>query len=120
MLLVGLFAAAMPVIHMRGVALRRDRQVRRRLLLRLDTLGARRTRGAHFHPLGARTVEPATGAAEVVRCCLPIHIAAGGLAIVLGAVALLVKKGGTVHRRSGLLFVYAMLVMGISASILGS
>ena len=50
---------------------------------------------------------------------LPIHIAAGGLAIVLGAVALLVKKGGTIHRRSGLLFVYAMLVMGISASIMG-
>ena len=50
---------------------------------------------------------------------LPIHIAAGGLAIVLGAVALSVKKGGTIHRRSGLLFVYAMLVMGTSASILG-
>ena len=49
---------------------------------------------------------------------LPIHIAAGGLAMVLGAVALSVKKGGTFHRRSGLLFVYAMLVMGISASIL--
>ena len=49
---------------------------------------------------------------------LPIHIAAGGLAIVLGAVALSVKKGGTVHRRSGLLFVYAMFVMGLSASIL--
>ena len=26
---------------------------------------------------------------------LPIHIAAGGLAIILGAVALSVKKGGT-------------------------
>ena len=50
---------------------------------------------------------------------LPIHIAAGGLAIVLGAVALIAKKGGLVHRRSGLLFIYAMLVMGITASILG-
>ncbi|MFY9820539.1 MAG: hypothetical protein WAM82_04105 [Thermoanaerobaculia bacterium] len=50
---------------------------------------------------------------------LPIHIAAGGLAVVLGAVALIVKKGGPLHRRSGLLFVYAMLVMGLSASILG-
>jgi len=49
---------------------------------------------------------------------LPIHIAAGGLAIILGAVALMVKKGGTIHRRSGLLFVYAMLVMGFSATIL--
>lgn len=34
---------------------------------------------------------------------LPIHVAAGGIALVLGAVALLVKKGGTLHRRSGLL-----------------
>jgi hypothetical protein len=49
---------------------------------------------------------------------LPIHIAAGGLAMVLGAVALIVKKGGAIHRRSGLLFVYAMLVMGFTASIL--
>ena len=49
---------------------------------------------------------------------LPIHVAAGGLALVLGAVALMVRKGGTIHRRSGLLFVYAMLVMGLSASIL--
>jgi len=50
---------------------------------------------------------------------LPIHIAAGGLAIVLGAVALLVKKGGTIHRRCGLLFVYAMLVLGTTAALLG-
>jgi uncharacterized membrane protein len=49
---------------------------------------------------------------------LPIHIAAGGLAIVLGGVALVAKKGGTIHRRSGLLFVYAMLTMGTSGSIL--
>src|SRR5437762_1785189 len=50
---------------------------------------------------------------------LSIHIAAGGLAIVVGAVALLVKKGGTIHRRSGLLFVYAMLVLGTTAALLG-
>ena len=51
---------------------------------------------------------------------LPIHVAAGGLALVLGALALLVKKGGTVHRRSGLLFVFAMLVMGATAAMLGN
>jgi len=39
--------------------------------------------------------------------------------MVLGAVALLVTKGGTIHRRSGLMFVSAMLVMGTTASILG-
>jgi hypothetical protein len=51
---------------------------------------------------------------------LPIHVAAGGLALVLGALALLVKKGGTAHRRSGLLFVCAMLVMSTTAAILGN
>jgi hypothetical protein len=51
---------------------------------------------------------------------LPIHIAAGGLALVLGAVALSVKKGGLAHRRSGLLFVYAMVVMATTAAILGN
>jgi uncharacterized membrane protein len=49
---------------------------------------------------------------------LSIHVAAGALAMVLGAVALSVKKGGSIHRRSGMLFVYAMLVMGTTASIL--
>lgn len=49
---------------------------------------------------------------------LPIHILAGGLSIVLGAIALIARKGGRVHRRVGLAFVYAMAVMGISASIL--
>jgi uncharacterized membrane protein len=49
---------------------------------------------------------------------LIIHIAAGGLAILLGAVALIAKKGGDVHRRVGTAFVYAMVTMGVSASIL--
>ncbi|HEX9982774.1 MAG TPA: hypothetical protein VGF69_05895 [Thermoanaerobaculia bacterium] len=49
---------------------------------------------------------------------LSIHIAAGGLAIVFGFAALFAKKGGTVHRRGGMLFVYAMLVMGTTAAIL--
>jgi uncharacterized membrane protein len=55
----------------------------------------------------------------LLNTLLPIHVAAGGLALVLGTVALLARKGGTAHRRSGLLFVCAMLVMGTTASILG-
>ena len=51
---------------------------------------------------------------------LRIHIAAGGLALMLGALALLLKKGGTAHRRSGRLFVGAMLVMSTTAAILGN
>ena len=51
---------------------------------------------------------------------LSVHIVAGGLAIVLGAVALIAAKGGTLHRRSGLLFVSAMLTMGITGSVLAA
>jgi uncharacterized membrane protein len=51
---------------------------------------------------------------------LPIHILGGALAIILGAIALLVSKGGTLHRRAGVMFVYAMLTMGISGSILAT
>lgn len=50
---------------------------------------------------------------------LPVHVAAGALALAFGSVPLAVRKGGTTHRRSGLLFVYAMLVMGLSAAMLG-
>lgn len=56
---------------------------------------------------------------EVSPALLAIHVAAGGLALVFGTVALLVPKGGTVHRLGGLLFVCAMLVMGTSGSLLG-
>ena len=49
---------------------------------------------------------------------LPIHIAAGAVAIVLGGTALLARKGGPVHRRVGLLFVFAMLVMTTTAAII--
>ena len=49
---------------------------------------------------------------------LPVHIVAGGLAVVLGGIALVASKGGTLHRGSGRLFVYAMLTMGISGSVL--
>lgn len=49
---------------------------------------------------------------------LSTHIIAGALAVILGFTALFVKKGGSVHRRAGMLFVYAMLVMGVTASIL--
>jgi hypothetical protein len=55
---------------------------------------------------------------SAMHTVLPIHVVAGALAIVFGFTALFVKKGGTIHRRGGMLFVYAMLVMGTTASIL--
>lgn len=50
---------------------------------------------------------------------LSIHVAAGGLAMMLGFAALLSRKGSPMHRRSGQLFVFSILGMAISASILG-
>lgn len=49
---------------------------------------------------------------------LPFHITAGGLAIVFGTVALAARKGGWTHRKIGLAFVYAMVVMGITGAIM--
>ena len=49
---------------------------------------------------------------------LQLHILAGGLAIITGGTALAATKGGVLHRKTGVVFVYAMLIMGISASIL--
>jgi uncharacterized membrane protein len=42
---------------------------------------------------------------------LVVHILTGTLAVVAGYVALYAAKGGTLHRRSGTLFVYAMIAM---------
>lgn len=44
---------------------------------------------------------------------LAVHIIAGGLGLIFGFVALFVAKGATVHRKSGMLFVYAMLAMSL-------
>lgn len=41
-----------------------------------------------------------------------VHILAGSLGIIAGFVALYSAKGALVHRRAGMLFVYAMLITG--------
>jgi uncharacterized membrane protein len=53
-----------------------------------------------------------------VGTTLLIHVAAGGVAIVAGYVALFAGKGARLHRRAGIVFVCAMLVMGVTASAL--
>jgi hypothetical protein len=42
---------------------------------------------------------------------LLLHIAAGGLGLVAGFIALYSSKGAPLHRRAGIVFVYAMLAM---------
>ena len=42
-----------------------------------------------------------------------VHVAAGGVALVAGFIALFASKGASLHRKTGIVFVYAMVVMGV-------
>lgn len=48
---------------------------------------------------------------SLIRMAFVLHILAGTAALAAGYVALYVAKGGRLHRRIGMLFVYAMLTM---------
>src|SRR6266849_4111832 len=82
-LLGSLLGSGIPVIHMKGAGVGGDRQVQRSLLFHLDTPRARRNRALLRHPLGARTVEPATEPVPVVQ--QPEHGKARRTAYVIGA-----------------------------------
>jgi uncharacterized membrane protein len=49
-----------------------------------------------------------------------IHVVAGSLAIVAGYVAVFAAKGGTVHRRGGMLFVCAMVTMAVTGAVMAA
>ena len=51
---------------------------------------------------------------------LPFHVAAGMIGLLFGFVALGATKGRGVHRRTGIVFVAAMVAMGLSAAVLGN
>ena len=46
---------------------------------------------------------------------LAFHVAMGVIALPAGYVAIAARKGGTWHRRSGVVFVYTMIAMGLTA-----
>jgi uncharacterized membrane protein len=52
-----------------------------------------------------------------VPLLLPIHVVTAGVGLVSGAIALTAAKGRTVHRRSGIVFVYAIVAMCASAAV---
>lgn len=51
---------------------------------------------------------------------LPIHIVAGMLALLFGYFALFAKKGAAVHRKAGIGFVGAMVVMSLSGALIAT
>src|SRR5262249_7746440 len=59
-----------------------------------------------------------SGGTMIKPIFLPIHITAGIAAILLGTIAIAVRKGGLRHVQAGSWFAAAMIVLGITASIL--
>jgi uncharacterized membrane protein len=57
-------------------------------------------------------------AQAIVSAILPVHILAGMLALACGYVALYATKGATLHRRTGMLFVYAIVAMSLSGALM--
>ena len=51
---------------------------------------------------------------------LVVHIVAGALGLVAGYVALYATKGAPLHRRAGMVFVYAMVTMGFLGSLISA
>jgi uncharacterized membrane protein len=51
---------------------------------------------------------------------LPIHIIAGVIGLVSGAVALSARKGAKLHRMGGMIFVYAMMIVAITGTLMGA
>jgi uncharacterized membrane protein len=51
---------------------------------------------------------------------LPVHIIAAVLALACGYVALFATKGAPLHRKAGMWFVYAMMVMSLSAAYIAA
>jgi len=49
---------------------------------------------------------------------IPVHVLGGAIAILSGLAALFASKGRPLHRKSGTVFVYAMLVMSLSGVII--
>ena len=55
-----------------------------------------------------------------MRFAYVIHIAAGSLALLSGYVALYSAKGAALHRRGGMVFVYAMLTMCVAGTTIAA
>lgn len=55
-----------------------------------------------------------------MRMIYVVHIVAGGLSLLAGYLALYSAKGDTLHRKSGRVFVYAMLTMAVAGTAIAA
>jgi uncharacterized membrane protein len=63
------------------------------------------------------TLATATGLPFVI---LAFHVAMGVAALSAGLIAIAARKGGTWHRRAGLVFVYTMIANGVTAAVISA
>jgi hypothetical protein len=56
----------------------------------------------------------------IVWLVLSVHFAAGLVSIVAGTIALSAAKGGRLHKRSGSIFTWGMVVLGLTAAGIGT
>lgn len=54
----------------------------------------------------------------ILKILLYTHIAGGACALLTGAASIVTKKGGKLHRRSGIVFFYSMLAVAFSAFVI--
>ncbi|MFN2637736.1 MAG: hypothetical protein ABR585_11970 [Gemmatimonadaceae bacterium] len=52
----------------------------------------------------------------MIRVLLPVHITAGLVSLIAGFIALYTLKGASIHKKSGTVFVYAMLAMAAAGA----
>ena len=55
-----------------------------------------------------------------MRNILFVHVLGGGLGLLSGYVALYVTKGAAMHRKTGMLFVCAMLTMAVTGFLVSA
>jgi hypothetical protein len=56
----------------------------------------------------------------VFDAMLWVHIVAGNIALVGGVVAIVTRKGARLHRRSGIVYVLCMIVVGVTALVMST
>ena len=54
---------------------------------------------------------------KTIQILIYIHAIFGGIALISGLVSMMAQKGKTTHKKSGLIFFYAMMICGFSAMI---
>jgi len=55
---------------------------------------------------------------NIAQILIYLHAATGGLALISGGIALIVKKGSSIHKKSGKVFYYTMLTSAILAFVI--